>query len=489
MNIIRKALASLLVVSGLVAHAQDPWLHIYYPDGNSYQTFDMSEVLDITFDETTGSMIINTPEGNTVAYGSSMDFFRIGPNVAALHINTDDSSVTEITSKTTYLDATINFLGRGWQDDFTQRVRIRGRGNSTWGYDKKPYRLKFDVKQRMLLPKKAKNFVLLANYIDESMMRNFVAFNFGQIIEMPWINYAEPVDVYLNNIYKGSYMLTEKVGFNNGSVDLPAVDEARSIMLELDNNAVKSDEIYWESGYFDSANGYFLPVKVKDPDAPVDPTEAKNWQQKWRDDFDSFLSTVDGGNESAIFQACDIESLVRYIMVFNICCNQEIDHPKSVYIYKTEGGKWYFGPCWDFDWAFGYSPTYSKGQTPGSWNWEWYPTYENPLLGFQTASNGANDGRAGVFFYKLCKPQAIQKRFKEVWDDFYNNRREAFWQAFDAYAESLRPSANAQGLTRGQYKNFDTNVLTLRNWVENRIEYINSDPNKGLWEDGVFDKF
>ncbi|MDE6165717.1 MAG: hypothetical protein K2F58_01305, partial [Muribaculaceae bacterium] len=68
MNIIRKALASLLVVSGRVAYAQDPWLHIYYPGGNSYQTFDMSEVLDITFDETTGSMIVNTPEGNTVAY-------------------------------------------------------------------------------------------------------------------------------------------------------------------------------------------------------------------------------------------------------------------------------------------------------------------------------------------------------------------------------------------------------------------------------------
>lgn len=490
MKTIRKTAAALLMAfSGLVASAQNPWLHIYYPGGSDYQGYDMTDVLDVTFDESDGTMLINTPDGIRKAYASTMDYFSIGANVPVLRIVTDDNTLEEIQSKTEYVDATLYFEGRGAQEDFTERVRVRGRGNSTWGYSKKPYRLKFEVKQRLLLPKKAKNFILLANYIDGAMMRNFAAYKFGEMIEMPWINHTTPVDVYFNDLYKGSYMLTEKVGFNNGSVNIKASDEPNSIMLELDNNSVSPDEIHWESDYYDAANGFFFPVKVKDPDAPVDPTEALAWQQMWESDFNSFLTTVDNGNETEMFEQCDLESLVRYVMVFNVCCNQEIDHPKSIYVYKTQGGKWNFGPCWDFDWAFGYEPTYKKGSAGGWWVGEQYPSYENPLLSIAYNYDNPDDGNAGMFFWKLCNTETFLNRFREVWNDFYNNRRTDFWTAFDAYAETLRPSANLQGLTRKQYIGYDANVAELRSWIENRMEYINSDPNMGLWEDGIFDKY
>ena len=485
------ALAALAISAMTPALAQDPWLHIYYPDGSSYQGFDMNDILDITFDESAGTMIINGIDGSSTAFAKNIDRFEINPNVAAIYIQTDNEYLTEITSKTIYEEATMTFIGRGLQPDYVERVKIRGRGNSTWGYSKKPYRLKFSEKQRLLLPKKAKNYALLANYIDGAMMRNFAAFKFGQIIDMPWINHCEPVDVYFNDIYKGSYMITEKVGFNNGSVNLKASDEPNSIMLELDTNSPAADDIYFESGYYDSDNGYYFPVTVKDPDAPEDPTEAQIWLNSWISDFDRFMDVVASGNETKIFEACDLESLVRYIMVFNLCCNQEIDHPKSVFLYKTRGGKWFFGPCWDFDWAFGYSPTYSKGTGGNPWYPVYYPSYENPLLGLTTGynANGSVDGHAGVFFYKLCKTAAFQKRFKELWDDFYANHLDEFWAEFDAYAERLRPSANLQGLTRSQYRGFDKNVDELREWISNRIEYINSDANHGLWESNTFSKF
>ena len=377
---LRKLLATLaIIIASTSARAQDPWLHLYYPDGSNYQAFDMNEVLEINFDELTGTMTINGINGASKAFAKSLDHFEINPNVAALFIDTDNADITEITSKVVYEDATLTFKGRGLQPDYSERVKIRGRGNSTWSYSKKPYRLKFSEKQRLLLPKKAKNFALLANYIDPSMMRNFVAFKFGQIIGMPWINHCEPVDVYLNGIYKGSYMITEKVGFNNGSVNLKAADEPNSIMLELDTNGHTDDDIYFESNYYDSDNGYYFPVIVKDPDAPEDPDEKETWINGWIADFDRFMEVVDSGSEDAIFEACDLESLVRFMMVFDICCNQEIDHPKSVFVYKTRGGKWNFGPCWDFDWAFGYSPTYSKGSN--GWWGQHYESYENNMLG------------------------------------------------------------------------------------------------------------
>lgn len=154
---LRKFLAYILVAAApALAGAQEPWLHIYYPEGSSYQGFDMNNVLDITFDETTGKMIINGVDGETTAYAKTLDHFEIGPNVAAIYIDTDIPGFSEIPSKEVYLDATMTFKGRGLQPDYVERVKIRGRGNSTWNMPKKPYRLKFEVKQRLLLPKRPK---------------------------------------------------------------------------------------------------------------------------------------------------------------------------------------------------------------------------------------------------------------------------------------------------------------------------------------------
>lgn len=488
MNRFRIAVTSaMLTAATFFIGAQSPWLHLYYPNGLDYQGWDMTEVLDITFDEESGKMIVNVlndkGESTPIEHEmTSMSQFRIGPNVPALRVVTNEY-YTEIPSKEYYFDGTFSLEGRGAQEDFSYPVQIRGRGNSTWGYSKKPYRLKFDSKQRVLLPKKAKSFVLLANYIDPSMMRNFAAFKFGQIIEMPHMHHAYPVDVYFNDIYKGSYTLTGQVGFNNGSVDLTDEEEANSIMFELDSyDSTDEDEYPFDSEYFDSQFGYYLPVRVKDPDAPVDEIEREAWLNKWRNDFNNFMSIIDNGNVDEIFAACDIESLVRYIMVANIACNQEVDHPKSVFLYKTDGGKYIFGPCWDFDWAYGYAPTYEKGQN-SYWGWDEtsYPSYENPLLG-----HGRSEGDGGAFFYALCNNEQFLTRFREVWDDFYLNRQAAFWQAFDEYVEMLRPSANLQGLSRSSYMKFDSNVETLRSWIQNRFDYINTDPNMGLWEDGSF---
>lgn len=488
MKFLRHTAAAALLCSSFAASAQNPWLHIYYPNGTQYKAYDMSRVLDITFDENAGTMTVNTDgtDGKSEThYSTNLDKFVIGPNVPVLRFTTDEY-YTEVPSKEYYLSGTIQFDGRGVADDFTSPMQIRGRGNSTWGHSKKPYRVKFADKTRMLLPKKQKNFVLLANALDESMMRNFTAFKFGEYIEMPYINHSQPVDVYFNDIYKGSYHLTEKCGFNNGSIDLSKEDEPRSIMFELDTYTPTEDEHPFDSDSFSQEyyNYLSLPVRIKDPDAPEDVLEMYQWEEKWQNDFNEFMAVIATGDVDRIYEACDLESLVRYVMVANLACNQELNHPKSVYLWKTEGGKYNFGPCWDFDWAFGYQPTYKKGQT-GDWGWGgWgtsYPSYENPLL-----AQGRNSGNGGEFFYALCGNDRFKKRFREVWDEFYNNHLDEFWADFDAYAELLRPSANFQGLTRSNYQNFDSNVKSLRDWVAGRIEYINSDPNQALWEDGAF---
>ena len=476
----------LALLTSAIVSAQEPWLQLYYPNGTQYSQTDMSEILDITFDETTSLMTIHNSDGTSRSVSmTSLEKFRIAPPVPRIDVTTDEA-VDEIPSKEYYLTGKATFRGFGVYDDVIDApLKIRGRGNSTWSYSKKPYRLKFDEKQKLGNIHKARNFAVLANYLDASMMRNFVAFAFGKVIGMPWINRSLPVDFYLNGLYKGSYQLTEKCGINNGSVDLTKEEEAQACMFELDTYTPADDERYFTSSY-----GF--PVLYHDPDAPLDTNgdADEDWYTKWQDEFEDLTAVTATADAAQIFDKVNMETLIKYVMVYDICCNQELNHPKSTFLYKIEGQKWEFGPCWDFDWAFGYEPTYSKGTSGNSWGgghggWGgggWgtsYETYENPLFGKGSSSNQGGN----LFFYDMVKNTTFLTAFRAAWDDFYQNHRQEFWDAFDAYADQLEPSANLQGVTRSSYQNYRTNVETLRQWVENRIEYINSDTTYS----GLFD--
>ena len=52
-----------------------------------------------------------------------------------------------------------------------------------------------------------------------------------------------------------------------------------------------------------------------------------------------------------------LESIANFLIVFMLTDNEEINHPKSVFMNKAANGKFVMGPVWDFDWAYGYEGT------------------------------------------------------------------------------------------------------------------------------------
>lgn len=519
MRFIKEITTCVALATAAGASAQDPWLHIYNSDTLKVQETDIYGKVSEHHYGIFTSMPMNTVDSIKFSEKSSGEFQRmrvyyrnedqakskiftlrslrkwcIAPNVATFHINTTaDPTLKEVESKTEYLDARLTIDGSSAADDFDGEVLVRGRGNSTWNMPKKAYRLKLPVKTKLCGYRKAKNYVLLANYIDLSMMRNEVACLATQLAGMPYPTHATPVDVYFNSIYKGSYMLTEKVGVNNGSVNLTAEEEANTCMFELD---VSYDETLKAKSPI-----FKLPVMHKDPNAPENPTEAKEWFSGWLDDFNEMEAAVQKGTN--IGDYIDYTTLAKYLLVYNLSCNQELNHPKSVYLYKTRGGKYQFGPCWDFDWAFGYQPTYrhssgndvskeegekmiagaraaaeaifGTGGSFGSFSYnglsllwlggdsfliysngtylEWpygvksyVPSYQNYLLG--TGSNNSSVingdremGNGGEFFMSIIMDNPeFMAEYKRVWDDF-SSKLDILRDAFDAYAKALEPSA------------------------------------------------
>ena len=169
------------------------------------------------------------------------------PNI---RIDTDNVAVT---SKETYVSMTLST--DNCNDAFKLNDvpgEIRCRGNGTMTYDKKPYRIKFTNKTNTLglnHGAKAKSWVLLAEYADQSMVRNSTAFYLGNSLFNYSNNYCSdymPVQVYLNGKYNGVYVLAEQQQANSNRIKINEAEKNYTgtdvgYLIELDSRASEED--------------------------------------------------------------------------------------------------------------------------------------------------------------------------------------------------------------------------------------------------------
>ncbi len=136
---------------------------------------------------------------------------------------------SEVNSKEVYVKGKyyIDALGlEGYQSLGTKEnplpLQIKGRGNWTWtGFNKKPYRLKFDSKASPLGMKSNKHFNLLANADDHNaFLNNTVGFQLSRLLKLAYTPEQRPVEVVLNGDYIGLYMLTDKIRVEKNRVNI-----------------------------------------------------------------------------------------------------------------------------------------------------------------------------------------------------------------------------------------------------------------------------
>lgn len=131
-------------------------------------------------------------------------------NLPTIYINTLNSQ--PITSKTSYVPGRVIVVSSDASENVNLSMQIRGRGNSTWNMPKRPYRLKLDSRFRFLnLPARERDWTLIANYADKTLMRNALAFKIGEIVGLPFNPSARFVDLVLNNQFMGNYMVSDHI--------------------------------------------------------------------------------------------------------------------------------------------------------------------------------------------------------------------------------------------------------------------------------------
>lgn len=298
-----------------------------------------------------------------------------------------------------WLKSSITLYNTDWTINHEGTTGIRGRGNSTWSYPKKPYALKLDDKVQILGMPKHNRWVLLANWMDRTMLRNRVAFAVAMKTDLEWTPNGEFVELVLDGNHMGTYYLCEHIKVHENRVNIDELDDTETdggYMMELDTYY---DEINkFKSQYFN------LPYMFKDPD------EVNSAQANF---LKNYVNTMEASlKDNAKFAArdytnyIDIDSFIDWWLVHEITGNEEPKHPKSSYMHKDKGGKFHMGPVWDFDWG------------------SFMPHTRFVIL-------NRPDGMKCIYYDRLFQDREFKKKVKERW-----NMHEAGFREITEYIQS-----------------------------------------------------
>lgn len=243
-------------------------------------------------------------------------------------------------------------------------IEIRGRGNSTWGLPKKPYRIKFPEKFSPigLNHAKAKSWALLAHDMDKSLLRNHIAFEFSRILFNSAEGYhdkaalmftpcSQMVNVYSGDSYYGVYQMSDQMEVAKGRINLDKLVAADgSDPNKISGGHLIETNIHHDEGYpvsFTSSRGIYMDHKYpKDDDMDIS-------QYKYMEDFvrkaEAALYSSNFTDPSVGWRKWfDEKTLADFIIVKEFA--GDMDGYTSTYFYKRRGvDKIFFGPIWDLD--------------------------------------------------------------------------------------------------------------------------------------------
>ena len=234
---------------------------------------------------------------------------------------------------------------------------IRLRGNSTQKFPKKPFAVKLVDKASVLGMPKHKRWVLLANWMDRTMLRNAVALEVAHRTDSAYINdgigwspRGTSVEVVMDGRHVGNYYLCEQIKIDGDRVDIKDCIEdiigggnANPTMADC-GYLLEFDDNYDEVDKFRTGRG--LPCMFKDEVSKYS-FDIFN-QVKAR--IEAVEANLEAGNYEAAYSDLDINSVIDYFFIQELTFNDEYKHPKSVYMLIDGDGKLTAGPVWDFDW-------------------------------------------------------------------------------------------------------------------------------------------
>lgn len=306
---------------------------------------------------------------------------------------------------------------------------LRQRGNTTKKYPKKALAIKLVKKSAILDMPSSKRFVLLANWLDHSMIRNTMAFTLAGLIKrgvaaeglepgIPWNPSGRNVELVIDGRHVGNYLLGEQIKIEKNRLNINDSYEDRkkdglSTALADCGYLFEFDQNYDEIWKFGSTGGSNLPIMIKDDEIGNDATLWSAVQAK----INGIDKNLVSGNFTEAYKDFDIYSAIDQLIIYELAQNREYTEPRSVYYCMNGNGKLTAGPVWDFDRGTFHNPT--RASSMGNESNRIKP-YNKWLFEFSTGT-GSNDTfnkkttTPGVWYRQLIKDPTFKAALKARW--------------------------------------------------------------------------
>ncbi|MGI4757579.1 MAG: Ig-like domain repeat protein [Janthinobacterium lividum] len=439
------------------------------------------------------------------------------PTTFSLPVLRIDTSGVPVLSKETAVSGTVTLTSADGQKSYLPNAanmdntaNLHVHGNSTAQMPKLPYTIKFNTSLDLLtllgvkcpfvtstgkpVCDKSKSYVLLANYDDKTLLRDWSAFTLANSIPfgsgylsetavpssqtgviptpsgtsalLPWAPHSVFVELFLNGAYEGVYQLAEKLNVDSHRVNITELTETATSEDLSGGYLLEIDQHRDEAFVFTTPRG--LPIGLIDPDFSPHPEVPQQT---------SYIANYVNAAEDALFSPTftdpvsgwrsyfDEASVVNYYLINEIMGNVDGGNfYSSTYLYKDKDNPFlYMGPVWDFDISSGNvsyaaisNPTVPWVENSAPWYTQWF---RDPALRSDVVKQ-----------FNALKNNGVLTS----WLDSINSQASSLEQAqtnnftrWPILGNRVWPNAQAAN-------SYDGEVAYLSNYLKLRISYLDS---------------
>ena len=401
-------------------------------------------------------------------------------------------------------DGSVNPYRQGLFEDEPIDMIMRTRGSVALRRPKRSFIIRTPDGSRIPILDMApgEDWVLLSNYADRTLMRNYIAHELFRDMGAIFSPRLRFVDLVFNGDFIGTYMIGERIKIDPGRFELPRIraheyvrqdDRVRpgdiirregnsiqivrpastpeeltgSYVLELKSTAsFRNHEIIFETSRVRWNRGNYFRIQQPGPNNLT--IEAFNFISNFVNDAENALFGEDFRCPVVGYRAfLDVATFIDWYIVNELFKRLDSDFADGIFFYKPRGGLLSMGPVWDFETAAGNHPDV---HSPEGWHVRYAP-----------------------WFTRLFQCERFEREFRDRWNFVREHILEIMFIRIDYTAWRLERSQQLNferwpilgrniwpyppgAITR---HTFQREVDHLKDWLAARIEWMDNEINQG----------
>ena len=390
------------------------------------------------------SCVWNEPE-NSAEYLPLDDSEYPYAGLPRLVIETEDFQ--QIRDRETETPARLQVYGKDQPEGGILDLTVKGHGFSSFvGMPKPSYKIEFFNKLSLLGMHKDKDWVLIANSADRSLLRNFITYKLYDWLGADYSPHAQFVELFFNRQYQGVYLLTETVKVGKHRVN---ICESPSCFLFEKAKYTQPKDVH-----FRTRQGNLFLVKSSNKENPQSVAILKNH-------IDSLEAFLAGDKKAGMDQWFDIETFVRFYWTQEFSKNLDGNFYKSIFLTWRQNSPVQFGPVWDFDMGYGNSNSKSA-LSPEDWYIRPSPWNRDIIADSVVMERVEN--------FWLEKHQV----FEQVSDTLLHYSEKLSLAAKNEFTRWPTLSENINWANGKAFHSYGEAVDNLNDWIKKRIAWIDN---------------